>query len=254
MNSPNIKLVLADNADSEYAAFLSTLCSFEIESAKNRPSDLIYLELNENGLKLTDGNLEIMADLSAMLSRLKPSNLSGELLVRIAKVRESYSDRTRIVDATAGFGEDSLLLAASGMNVDLYEYNPVIYALLYDSLTRAKHNPLLTSAVNNMTLHFEDSTRTLNNLDFRPDVVLLDPMFPERSKSGLIKKKFQLLQKLERPCSTEEELLKAAFAAKPQKIIIKRPAKGPCLCGIKPNHSLVGKAIRYDCLVGNNFG
>ena len=45
-----------------------------------------------------------------------------------------------------------------------------------------------------------------------PDVILLDPMFPERRKSALIKKKFQLLQKLERPCADGEELLSAGAA------------------------------------------
>jgi 16S rRNA (guanine1516-N2)-methyltransferase len=80
-------------------------------------------------------------------------------------------------------------------------------------------------------------------------VILLDPMFPERQKSALVKKKFQLLQQLECPCTDEEELLQAAINAKPRKIIIKRPAKGPFLANRKPDYSISGKAIRYDCIV-----
>jgi 16S rRNA (guanine1516-N2)-methyltransferase len=83
----------------------------------------------------------------------------------------------------------------------------------------------------------------------RPDVIYLDPMFPERQKSGLIKKKFQLLQRLESPCADEEELLSAALAARPLRIVIKRPLKGPPLAGATPSYSLKGKAIRYDCIV-----
>jgi 16S rRNA (guanine1516-N2)-methyltransferase len=74
-------------------------------------------------------------------------------------------------------------------------------------------------------------------------------MFPARQKSGLIKKKFQLLQQLEQPCTDEVELLNVALEAKPRKIVIKRPAKGPYLAEIKPHYSISGKAIRYDCFV-----
>lgn len=41
----------------------------------------------------------------------------------------------------------------------------------------------------------------------------------------------------------------AAIAAGPRKVVIKRPAKGPYLAGIKPNYSIDGKAVRYDCIV-----
>ena len=84
-----------------------------------------------------------------------------------------------------------------------------------------------------------------------PDLIYLDPMFPQRRKSGLIGKKLQLLQKLEQPCSAQEEadLLDAAMAVHPRRIVIKRPLKGPYLNGKKPHYSLEGKAIRYDCFV-----
>ena len=70
-----------------------------------------------------------------------------------------------------------------------------------------------------------------------------------KQKNALTVKKLQLLQKLERPCAGEEELLNAAIQAGPEKIIIKRPLKGPFLAGRKPGYSIEGKTIRYDCLV-----
>jgi len=80
-------------------------------------------------------------------------------------------------------------------------------------------------------------------------VILLDPMFPERTKSALVKKKFQLLHLLEKPCDDEAGLLSAAMKTNPGRILIKRPAKGPWLAGVKPSFSLAGKAVRYDCLL-----
>ena len=63
------------------------------------------------------------------------------------------------------------------------------------------------------------------------------------------KKKFQVLQDLELPCADEEGLLEAAFLAHPKKIVIKRPVKAEPLAGRKPDYSLKGSVIRYDCFV-----
>ena len=68
------------------------------------------------------------------------------------------------------------------------------------------------------------------------------------SASGALKK-FQLLHHLEAPCTDEEGLLRAAIACGPRKVVIKRPAKGPYLAGIKPSYSIDGKAVRYDCII-----
>ena len=158
------------------------------------------------------------------------------------------------VDATAGLGEDAFLLAAAGFSVRLYERDPVIAALLRDALSRAAALPDLAAIVGRMELFETDSLTALPQLGFNPDVVLLDPMFPARQKSALIKKKFQLLQQLEQPCTDEDALLHAAIASAPYKIVIKRPLKGAWLADRKPDYSLKGKTIRYDCIVLTNSG
>ena len=77
----------------------------------------------------------------------------------------------------------------------------------------------------------------------------LDPMYPERRKSAAVGKKFQLLHELERPCANPEELLDAALAVHPRKVVVKRPVKGPYLADAKPSYSLAGKAVRFDVIV-----
>ena len=194
------------------------------------------------GLTLTDGTMELRADFTRMLPRLKQGRLQQELLVK----------------ATAGFGEDSLLLAAAGFTVDLYEQDCVIAALLKDALDRAADDPALATPVSRMRLHAgEDSVAGLRHTAeligqgelAAPDVVYLDPMFPGRTKSAAVKKKFQLLHHLEQPCADEESLVEAALAVRPRKVVIKRPVKGPLLAGVKPSYQLAGKAVRYDVLV-----
>lgn len=210
-------------------------------------ADLI-LRLDDNGLALVKNNQVLRGDFTQMLPRLKQNNLNGEILVKAAKLKGLAGPFTAI-DATAGMGEDALLLAAAGFSVQLYEYDPVIAALLRDTLRRAAFVPELAPVVGRMQLFEEDSLIALSKLQASPDVVLLDPMFPARQKSGLIKKKFQILQQLERPCSNEADLLEAALASTPRKIVIKRPLKGAYLANRKPDYSLKGKAIRYDCIV-----
>ncbi len=207
----------------------------------------LYLCAGAEGLSLTDGTLSLLVDFAREQKRLTAGNLPHEMLVRACRVKGKK--HPLVVDATAGLGEDSILLAAAGFSVRLYEYNPVIAALLCDGLERAAQTSELAETVARMELHDEDSVAALPDLPQPPDVVLLDPMFPQRQKSALVKKKFQLLQRLEQPCENGAALFDAAVKAKPKKIVVKRPVKGKTLTDKKPDHSLIGKVIRYDCYV-----
>lgn len=209
-------------------------------------------ELREDadGLALVAGDVELRADFTRMLSRLRPANLHKELLVRAARVRGA--DDPWAIDATAGLGEDSLLLAAAGFRVRLYERDEVLAALVADGLRRAREDERLAPVAARMELVAGDSIAGLTEIAATgpaPDVVYLDPMFPERRRRAATKKKLQLIQRLERPCEDEEALLAAALAAHPRKVVIKRPLKGPYLAGRKPSHTLAGKVVRYDVLV-----
>ncbi len=209
----------------------------------------LRLEKRPEGLTLIgEDGLTLCGDYTQMLPRLRQSNLEHELLVRAARMK-NLDHIPLIVDATAGMGEDSLLLAAAGFRVRLYEYNPVVALLLKDTLERAAIDTRLSEIVSRMELVQGDSVEALKALDVQPDAVLLDPMFPERQKSALVQKKLQLIRRLEIPCAAEEALLEAAIAAHPKKILIKRPAKGPYLAGRKPSYSNAGKAVRVDVIV-----
>jgi len=208
----------------------------------------LTLNRDADGLFLCGNDQILRADFAKMLPRIRPANLNGELLIKAAKIKGI--DRTpTAADATAGLGEDSFLLAAAGFSVRLYERDHVIAQLLHDALDRAASVPELTAVVGRMRLYEADSITELPALTPPPDVILLDPMFPERQKSGLIKKKLQFLKQLEAPCSDEDALLDAAMAAQPRKVVIKRPLKGAYLAGRKPDYSIKGNSIRYDCFV-----
>ena len=208
----------------------------------------LELVKTDEGLALTDGTLTVRGDFARMLPRLRPANLNRELLVKAARLKHADGP-IAAVDATAGLGDDSLLLAAAGFDVTMFERNPVIAALLDDALERASHIPELVEIANRMKLVEGDSTSMLAQLETGPDIVLLDPMFPAKRKDSAAKKKLQLLQRLEMPCDDEAALLDAARTTGASKVVVKRPIKGPYLAGAKPSYSLSGKAIRYDCYV-----
>lgn len=254
-------------------------------SATGTRKSPIWLSVDADGLSLTDGDQAMRGDFTKLQKRLQYHNLTHELLVKATKVKGR--EKLRVIDATAGMGEDSLLLAAAGCEVTLFEQDPVIAALLQDTMRRAFEEAALHEIVMRMQLVEGDSIDHLRRLSDasmssdaqfgtqgdavehvcptptasdisatgsdealkRPDVIYLDPMFPERQKSGLVKKKFQLIHYLEAPAENEQALMQAAIAARPFKIVVKRPAKGPYLAGLKPSYSLDGKAIRYDCYV-----
>lgn len=208
----------------------------------------LVLRASAEGLALECDGMSLRQDFARMLPRLKPARLHGELLVKASRLKGLPADaRPTAVDATAGLGEDALLLAAAGFQVRLLERNPAIALLLQDALRRAALDPRLADIVAHMAFSPGDSVDELPSMSPAPDVVYLDPMFPERAKSAAVKKKFQLLHRLERPCDDEEALLAAAFAARPRKVVVKRPPKGPWLAGKRPSHAVAGKAVRYDC-------
>lgn len=242
-------LLLADSGDEMLAREISEKLQIEImrEEAKI-PADLLYLRLNQDGLSLCKGALSMQGDYTQMLSRVLPGKLQHEKLVKAAKIKGTFEHPTAI-DATAGMGEDTLILAAAGFEIQMYEKDPVIAFLLKDTLRRAAKVEELAPIVARMHVIEGDSIAAMRECTFMPDLIYLDPMFPARTKSGLIKKKFQLLQQLESPASDGEEMLQAAIMAKPRKIVIKRPQKGEYLGGMKPGYSIPGKAIRYDCLL-----
>ena len=165
----------------------------------------LELRRGERGLALTDGTLELRGDFTRLLPRLRPANLSHELLVRAARVKGVAEPF--VVDATAGLGEDSLLLAAAGFRVTLCERDAVIASLLADTLERAQGTPELQDIAQRMKLVTGDATQVLAALDQRPDVVFLDPMFPQKRKRAATNKKLQLFQRLEQPCEDEEALM-----------------------------------------------
>lgn len=158
-----------------------------------------------------------------------------------------------VIDATAGLGVDAFVLASLGCQVTLLERSPEVSALLRDGLERSRqyakgHNPKLETILGRMQLIQTEAIKYLNRLgetDF-PDVVYLDPMFPERKKSAAVKKEMQIFHRLIGPDEDADSLFEAALARTRERVVVKRPRVANSLAGPKPNHVIEGKRNRYD--------
>ncbi|MCI0509345.1 16S rRNA (guanine1516-N2)-methyltransferase [Chromohalobacter marismortui] len=158
-----------------------------------------------------------------------------------------------IVDATAGLGRDAFVLATLGAEVLLIERVAAIYALLEDGLDRASANAGTAEIVARMRVAHGDATRELATLVARhgvaPQVVHLDPMFPHRDKSALVKKEMRVFRELAGHDDDASCLLEAALEVATHRVVVKRPRRAPPLDGRVPDHTLEGKTSRYDLYV-----
>ena len=244
MNDWNkITIYCGDNGDRDAADMLSRQLGVPLADSMGEALTLVF---DGTGLSLVGYGMCYQGDFARMLSRVTKGRLHHEMLVKLAKTK---TEHPVAVDAAAGMGEDSFLLAAAGYEVYLFEQDAVIAALLRDALYRAGEDDRLRGIVGRMHLTEGNSIELMLQLGITPEIVYLDPMFPPRKKSGLIHKKLQLIQKLEQPCADERELFDAAAAMHPKKIIIKRPLNGAPLADRKPSYTVKGKAIRYDVVV-----
>ncbi len=152
-----------------------------------------------------------------------------------------------IIDATAGFGRDAFVLANLGCNITLIERNPLIATLLGDALQRAAENPDINEVIARMSLINDDAITYLKQLEQnRPDVIYLDPMYPSREKSALVKKDMRLLHELAGPDTDSEQLLTTARVTALKRVVVKRPKSAPFVGKQKPDTSIESKNTRYD--------
>ncbi|WP_196139080.1 class I SAM-dependent methyltransferase [Aliikangiella sp. G2MR2-5] len=175
--------------------------------------------------------------------RARRVSKSNELVARALGVKPNY--RPKVLDATAGMGRDSLIMAMLGCNVVMYERQVAIHALLANALERFKLSGHNQQVAERLFLAQNDSKEFVKGAEGF-DVIYLDPMFPERKKSALVKKEMRLFKMLAGEDKDADELLLGALQSPVPRIVVKRPKGAPVLANKKPSHEIVAKKFRYD--------
>lgn len=213
---------------------------------------------------LSDG-LSVAPEWDKLQRRVVSAGRKSELLLQAAKLTAD----SQVIDATAGFGHDSLILASTGAQVTMLEQQPLMALLLLVEQLRMSTLPNWQKLMSRLQIINTDAltyfARFNNYLgadnEQAIDVIYLDPMFPEDSyqdsktgKGAKVGKHMQALHQLAHPPTLDEEqqLLQSAQAVVSQngqkqgRVIVKRPQFAPLLADQQPSESWNNEAVRFD--------
>ena len=168
----------------------------------------------------------------------------GQPMARAIGLKQGQSPS--IIDATAGFGRDAFVLASLGCEVTMLEQNPVMSLLLADALKRAQATAEIAEIAERMRLEQTDAVDYLQQTTATADVIYLDPMYPSREKSALVKKDMQLLHQLVGADTNSAALLAVARQKALKRVVVKRPKGAGYVGEQKPAASIESKNTRYD--------
>lgn len=229
---------------------LSAKARLKQKDLQQLPSGCLLLE--HDGLSLLSHGtnqqpLRVAPHWLSLQQRVVTAGKKSELLLKAAKIQPSM----RVLDATAGFGHDSLILASTGASVTMLEREPALFVLLaFEGATMQQHahwHRLLAR----LTLYFTDFTAWQMPNDLPAfDRVLLDPMFPTASYTSAVNKHMQALHTLTLVPNFAEQIALLQRAANvltdDGRVLVKRPKTAPFLADLPPQDSTTNALIRFD--------
>lgn len=174
--------------------------------------------------------------------RQQQLSIKKELIARACGLKQGQ--RPVIYDVTGGLGRDSFMLARLGCQVTCIERHPEIAAALDDAFLRAKQAfPDLDVTF----IHADaiDILKALAKANY-PDVIYLDPMFPERKKSALVKQEMRELRELVGDDDDAVDLFELALTKAKQRVVVKRSRLAPQLSDAAPDIQYKGQSSRFD--------
>lgn len=180
--------------------------------------------------------------------RVADNRARHEMVVKACGLLKATSP-LQILDATAGLLRDACVLAAAGARVQVAERSPVIAELIEDGLKRAQGQAELADLLSRIAFRPGDSLLLLHAMaaaSEQVDVVYLDPMFPHRDKSALVKKEMRVFRAVVGEDADADALLAPARAVARKRVVVKRPKLAPWLAAAKPGLTLEGKSGRFD--------
>lgn len=208
------------------------------------------IQLQQTGRK-APGPIFVEFTEGAVDHRRKFGGGKGQMIAKAVGVKAGVYPH--VLDATAGMGKDSFVLATLGCQLTMIERSPIVHVLLRNGLQRAQEfaraqDADLLQVINRMQLLAQDSRAYLESLtpEHFPDVIYLDPMFPERQKTADVKKEMVAFHSVVGKDEDADALLPLALAKVNYRVVVKRPRKAPFLNNQPPSYQLEGKSSRYD--------
>lgn len=184
----------------------------------------------------------------ALAHRRKFGGGRGEAIAKAVGIKKAYLPN--VIDATAGLGRDAFVLAALGCQIRLVERHPVVRLLLEDGLQRAYADAEIGEMMQrNMRLLDVKHIAELDPMSDFADVVYLDPMYPHKQKSALVKKEMRVFQHLVGGDLDADNLLAPALRLAKKRVVVKRPDYADFLAQVAPQFSRETKSHRFDIYI-----
>ena len=180
----------------------------------------------------------------AVAHRLRFGGGRGQALAKAMGLRAGKTPM--IVDATAGLGRDSFLLASLGAQVTMIERSEKMHVLLAQGMKRASQKGgEFREIVSRMTLLKGDARDLLVGLS--AEAILIDPMHPPRNNSALVKRELRQVREIVGNDDDASDLVQVALNHAFNRVVVKWPAKADPIPGIRAcSHQIIGKSTRYD--------
>jgi 16S rRNA (guanine1516-N2)-methyltransferase len=179
--------------------------------------------------------------------RLKQLSFKKEALIRALGLKNNTYPK--IIDATGGLIKDSFIIASLGFEVTALERSPIICTLIEDGMKRTLNHSTLHKIATRLHIIQCDAIQWLTQLKNpeKPDIIYLDPMFPERKKSALPKKEMLIFHDIVGDDHDANDLLITALACATKRVVVKRPKlSNPLKASCLPSFSLTGSSSRFD--------
>ncbi len=239
--------VLLDENNPQAANFAKNLgLALITRKELDRLKEGFFLAWCDNRLALFDikspkKGLSVEFDVRSMEQRSWPAPKTGSLAQAIGKKTKT------VVDATAGWGQDSFHIFRMGYQVVSIERSKIMVALLTDGFLRLERlNWMQQLNLKPPKLMAGNAIEILQNIKHIPDCIYLDPMFPaKRKKSALAKKPLVVLKDIVGEDEDKNDLFTCALQVAAKRVVVKSPNYAEPLGG-KPDQSFVGKLVRYD--------
>ncbi len=195
-------------------------------------------------MKQVSGELRVDFVEGSVAHRLRFGGGRGQDLAKAMGLRAGKTPT--IVDATAGLGRDSFLLASLGARVILIERSEQMHELLVQGMKRAaREGGQFREIIGRMTLLKGDALDLIPELP--SEAILIDPMHPERKNSALVKQNLRQVREIVGTDDDAADLVQLAIKHARKRVVLKWPAKADPIEGVKKcTHQIIGKTTRYD--------
>jgi len=236
-------------ADNHLALTISAKWGFPVLPHNEKPSEGLYLRVYQDVLGLADASekkvLPVEVDFASPASLYRKQHGGGRKEAIVKAIGLKGNDAWHVVDATPGLGRDAFVLVSVGCSVTMIERSPVVAALLEDGIRRLALT--FPDLANRMSLQHGNSAEVMQYFKGESvDAIYLDPMFPHKKKSALVKKEMRLFQQLLGHDPDADALLPPALMLATHRVVVKRPNSADVLAGEKPSMAIESKKHRFD--------